>query len=142
LVHHAEATQNLDLKMKNIQQTAPETDRKIQFAASVFLVMTFLALVGYLLPTPLEETKGRLLGAGISLLAGFMAWNVFQLLQPAKHTHTWKVKKAIGIPMIWLLILLALTLWGFHSNAVFMKQLGKVKTLSKDLSPFCTTTNP
>ena len=96
--------------MRNIQVSSPETDRKVLTVAAV----TISAAVGYLLPALLQDPRMRILDALITLALGILVWGVFRLLEPSRFSQKWVVAKIAGIPIVWLLLVLALAIWFSH----------------------------
>ena len=99
--------------MKSIQLYSRETGQK---ALIILLCLGFPALVGYLLPTPLlteDVPRIQLIDAGIAVALGVFVWGVFCLIEPRRHGRRWLIAKLVGIPIIWLILVLILAVW-FH----------------------------
>jgi hypothetical protein len=89
-----------------------EIDLKIVVVSSIFAVLAAPAVLGYILPNPLETFSGRVLNSAISLAVGVFAWACFRLAEPKRFGPGWSVAKLIGIPALWLLLFLGIA-FGF-----------------------------
>jgi hypothetical protein len=104
--------------MRNIQFSSPETDRKI-FAVLrkpllIFVLLSSLATVGFLLPKPLEIPGIEFIDTLFIVALGVFVWGVFHLFDPWRDNRRWELIRTISIPIVWLLLVLMLAAWFDH----------------------------
>lgn len=120
--------------MTNVQVSSRETDWKVLIA---FGSLALSAFVGYLLPTPTDYPPNsveywpltaycgtRFLDALIAAALLVLVWGVFRLVEPGRrYSRTWVVAKAVGIPVVWLLLVIALGFWFSHLHEEYLRQI-------------------
>jgi hypothetical protein len=121
--------------MTKVQFSSRETDWKILIALGS---LAFSAFVGYLLPTPTVDPTlsvleyppltaycgTRLLDALITAALLVLVWGVFRLLEPGRrYSQTWVIAKTVGIPMVWLLLVIALGFWFSHLHEEHLRAI-------------------
>ena len=100
--------------MKNEQFSSLKT---IDKATIVFFCFGIPIFVGFLLPTPMlpEEVHHiQLLDATITVAIGVFVWGIFGLIEPRRGGQKWMKVKFVGVPIVWLLLILPLAIWFHH----------------------------
>jgi hypothetical protein len=97
--------------MKDMQFTSLKSDIKVPI---VLFCLGFSAFVGYLLPTPFDDSHAQLFDAGVAVILGAFVWAVFHLIEPRRHGQKWMIAEFTVIPFVWVLIILALGVWFYH----------------------------
>ena len=126
--------------MKSIELSSRETDRKVLI---ILFSLAFAASVGFVLPTPLDAPGIRLLDALITIALGGLAWGVFHLLEPERYGRKWDIVRIAGIPILWLLLVLALGVWFYLLHTAYVRDRErqmeqntiKTKSPNKSLQP-------
>jgi hypothetical protein len=121
--------------MTKVQLLSRETDWKVLI---VVVSLLFSAFVGYLLPTPtVQPTLSvseyppltvycgiRFLDALLTTALLVLVWAVFRLLEPGRrYSRTWVIAKTVGIPVIWLLLVIALGFWFSHLHEELLRDI-------------------
>jgi hypothetical protein len=120
--------------MTKVQFLSRETDWKVLIA---FGSLVFSAFVGYLLPTPTGYPPGspdyppltayfgiRFVDALIAAALLALVWGVFRLLEPGRrYSQTWVIAKTVGIPLVWLLLVIALGFWFSHLHEEYLRTI-------------------
>lgn len=104
--------------MRNIRFSSRETDSK---ALAVIGALAVSGIIGYLLPTPVfpgQILHIQIIDAIIAIGLAVFVWSVFRLVEPRRYGQRWMVAKIIGIPFVWLLLVVALALLFYHSQKV------------------------
>jgi hypothetical protein len=79
---------------------------------SLFLAVP--AFVGFLLPTPFEDSHARLFDAALSIAVALGVWCGFRLVEPSRYSRRWAIAKVTAVPLVWLLIILGFAVWFHH----------------------------
>ena len=78
--------------------------------AAIALLLYFAALVGYLLPSELRPWVPalRYIDGALTILFGFLSWEFFQLVVPARNFYfkKWRVIRMVCVPAIWTVLVL------------------------------------
>ncbi len=114
--------------MKGTELTSPET-RRVLFAARNVSLLALAALIGYLIPTPLEDVQTRLIDAFLSVSSGILAWGIVRLFQPARCGPGWKMVKVLAVPVLWCSILLTAAIWLRQNSKAFMDAMDRLLSL-------------
>jgi hypothetical protein len=98
--------------------------------------LVFAAFVGYLLPPPTEYPPHpagsppltvyfgmRFVDGLITMALLVLVWGVFRLLEPGRrYSRTLVIAKTVGIPLIWILLVVALGFWFAHLHDELFRQ--------------------
>jgi hypothetical protein len=121
--------------MTKVQFLSRETDWKVLIPLGSLL---FSAFVGYLLPTPtVQPTLSvleyppltaycgmRFLDALIAAALLVLVWGVFRFLEPGRrYSRTSVITKTVGIPVVWLLLVIALGFWFSHLHEELLRDI-------------------
>jgi hypothetical protein len=119
--------------MTSAQHLSRQADWKVLIPLGSLL---FAALVGYVLPPPTEyppDPKGfppltvlfgmRFVDAFIAVSLLVLVWGVFRLLEPGRrYSRTWVIAKTVGIPLIWITLIVALGYWFAYLHTEWFQQ--------------------
>lgn len=97
--------------MNDIQFTSLRSDAKIPI---ILFCLGISAFVGYLLPTPFDDSRARLFDAAISVILGGFVWAAFRLIEPRRHGQKWMIAEFTVVPLVWVLLMVAIGVWFYH----------------------------
>jgi hypothetical protein len=99
--------------MKNMEFWSRETDWKILIVAAALSISGFAGLL-HVWPEFLNIPW--VFGTGVALALLLLPWGLFNLVRPirARWDRRWSIAEAIVVPIAWLLLLIALSLWFYH----------------------------
>jgi hypothetical protein len=83
---------------------------------AAILLLGVAAVVGYFMPTVIPPgfdffPQVQFLDAAISVFLLVFVWGAFHLAEPARHGKRWSIIRDTAIPVVWLLLILALSLF-------------------------------
>ena len=65
----------------------------------------------------------RFVDAFIAMSLLVLVWGVFRLLEPGRrYSRMWVIAKTVGIPLIWILLVVALGFWFAHLHEEWFRQ--------------------
>jgi len=100
--------------MKNAHFSSLKTIGK---ATVVIFCFRIPAFVGFLLPTPVlpeDVPHIQLLDAMVTVAIGVFVWGIFGLIEPRRSGQKWMKVKFVGVPIVWLLLVLPFAIWFHH----------------------------
>lgn len=75
------------------------------------LLLYLAGSVGFLLPSELREYVPalRYIDAALTILFGFLSWECFQLIVPARNFYfsEWRILRMVCVPLIWTVFVVA-----------------------------------
>jgi hypothetical protein len=100
--------------MKNVEIWSRVADRKILAAAAAFCILLLAAFVGGCLPGPEPDDVFPLINGFIAAMLLVFVWGLFGVVRPSRRGQGWLMAQAVGIPLIWLLLVTVFGLWFRH----------------------------
>ena len=97
--------------------------RLLRIPLVVLVYVGIPILTTYLIspPKPFQTDASVWLSGGItSAVLGVLAWGIVNLAEPVRYYRNWTMVKMIGLPMVWLLLVL---LWGMFFQYFLNQEL-------------------
>jgi hypothetical protein len=105
--------------MKNVQFAL----RQINWDWLVFPAGLILsAFVVYMLIPPFVFDDVRIWEALFTAMLSALVWTIFHFAEPAQWSRNWLKVKYIGIPIVWLLMVVGLAFFFKHFNTEYDKE--------------------
>ena len=120
--------------MKDIVLTSVKSDSRLLLLASIIAIPVAPELIAYLYPGTSEAFSWHLTNVFLSASLGVFAWACFRFAEPRRCGQNWRLMKLVGIPAVWLLLLIALAVFVHRAEQPYLNLMQRMTTMVEPIT--------